>query len=158
VALLPTLISAGFLRGVIANAIDDSIEGSAEFDGLSLGWFSGITVTNFTILDPKGEVVLVAPSIEAPDAGLLGLVTGNLDLGVVTIRQPRATVVQDAQGNVNLLQALESSSPASTEEGPLLPEGMKVRLELVDGQASFRSANLPAVQAQGVNLTADLTD
>lgn len=55
VGLLPTLVSWGLGHGLIRNAINQQINGSANFDRLDASWFGSQSLENFTIVDASGR-------------------------------------------------------------------------------------------------------
>lgn len=71
VLLAPTLVSLGLGQGFIRGAINDSINGSASFADLKVGWFGGQSIKGLTIKDQAGaEVAKLDATI---DGGLLSL-------------------------------------------------------------------------------------
>ncbi len=155
VLLLPTIISAGVGRGMVLGVVNDSMRGDVQVNSLSVGWFSGLEITGLELVDEDGATVLTAESVEAPDAGLLGLVMGSTDLGDITITRPDATVIQNENGEVNLLKAIESPEPQPDE--PSSPMNYNLKLVIVDGGGSFAGPDMPTAYVRNLQSTIDLT-
>lgn len=106
VLLTPTLLSSGPATRFISSKVSDSIPGSVQVDDLSLGWFGGQRVRGLQIHDPAGDVVAVIDEVDMPDASLLQLLRGNLNLGGIHIRANHVDIVEHDDGSTNLARAL----------------------------------------------------
>ena len=109
VALLPTLLSTGPGTSWIVGQINRQIPGTVEVDGLKLAWIKGQQLENVRLLDPLGHPVATVDRVELSDVGLIGLLRGSNDFGIVTVEGVTAPLVRDAEGRVNLDRALGTS-------------------------------------------------
>lgn len=109
VALLPTLLSTGPGTRWVVGKINQQIPGTVEVDDLKLAWVKGQQLENVRLLDPLGHPVATVGRVELSDVGLIGLLRGSKDFGVVLIDTANVTLEQDAQGSVNLDRALGTS-------------------------------------------------
>ncbi|MEL7088968.1 MAG: hypothetical protein AAGL98_11105, partial [Planctomycetota bacterium] len=102
VALLPTLLSTGPGTSWIVAQINRQIPGTVEVDGLKLAWIKGQQLEKVRLLDPLGHAVATVGRVELSDVGLIALMRGSKDFGVVLIESATVELEQDARGSVNL--------------------------------------------------------
>jgi len=89
--LVPAFVSSGKGRQVILAKINDSIAGQTDFADLSMGWFKGIKIADFSFNDSLGQIsVRVKQIITKPHYG--SIVMGNLSFGETIIDQPKVSV------------------------------------------------------------------
>ena len=108
---LPQILEGGWGRSMIAQAVSNRINGSVEFGGAELHWFSGQTFTGVNVYDADGERVGEVPALSV-DASLWGLVTGSKDYGQIVLAEPNLRANVDADGRIDLLEALASAEPS----------------------------------------------
>ncbi|MEO1236451.1 MAG: hypothetical protein AAFX76_06645, partial [Planctomycetota bacterium] len=115
VVALPTVVSSGPGTDAIVERINARIPGTLEVGDLRLAWLKGQGVTDVRLLDPDGAVVASVGRVAMEDVGLIGLLRGSADLGVVAVERGVVELVQDAQGRTNLDAALGTSWFAKQE-------------------------------------------
>lgn len=150
-------IAGAFAPGIIASRAGGFISGEASVESVNLSWTGPQTIEKLRILDKKKEVVALSLST---DAGLFGLITGNLDLGKVTVTGARADLVRDKNGELNLQRIFAPPSapgsgpaPAPSSKNapaPTLPEGLKA--ELVIKNLAVEYTDLSAEHGANVKL------
>ena len=102
VALAPTLLSTGPGNKLAQNLASGQLNGEVtKLNGLSLGWFSPISVKAAEVKDTQGRVVVEAAEIET-GYSLLEAIRGSTDYGRVTGRVNLPVVEVFADGTTNL--------------------------------------------------------
>lgn len=170
VLLLPTLLSTGAGKGWIQASVNNNLAGKVEMESLSLGWGRGQMVTGLKVYDPQGQVVLTADRVELPDASILALARGSRDLGLIRVVKPDAAIVQDQNGQTNIAKAFaaRNAPPAreqikpkakpGAEQPATVPENLSVKLEVVDGHATYVAPGIEPAEVTNLALTADAVD
>ncbi len=174
VLLVPTLLSTGMGKGFVLGAVNDSIAGEVEADGLSVGWLSGQSVTGVVVRDADGNEVARVGRVDLPDASLWGLVQGGLALGELRIETVTADIVGYEDGTTNLQRALAGRGGAPTSSGKpssgkkttpgggtassaAWPEGLSLGVVVRDVDISYRAdgvADLIRLTVPQADLTA----
>lgn len=176
--LAPTIAGA-IAPGMISSQAGKFVKGKVTAQSASFSWGGPQRVDGISWTDDKGQPVL-ATSVST-SAGLIGLITGGLDLGEIEIKDTTAQIVRAKDGTLNVQQLMvqkdsgagvgssTSGSSAGKDAGkPIqLPKGLKVRLAIkkldavfIDETAQVGSGAAPlAVQLSGVdgNATVDPT-
>ncbi len=89
--LVPAFVSSGKGRRVILAKINSSIAGQTDFADLSMGWFKGIKIADFSFNDSLGQISVQVKQITTkPHYG--SIVMGNLSFGETTIDQPKVSI------------------------------------------------------------------
>ena len=166
VLLLPTLLSSGPGSRWVMGVASDSVRGVITADDLSLGWFSGQSVTGLRIADADDQTVVTVDEIALPDASLLGLAFGGRDLGDIAVRGVRGTVKRDTDGRINLVEALEppgqSVTPPPVPVGPSesdaggLPMALSLALNVTDVDLSYEQPDTDPVRLVVPELRANI--
>lgn len=155
-------IASSFVPGLIENAATRSVAGSVKVKSVSLSWTGPQTVKGLVLNDPESRQV-AAVDVSA-DVGLLSLIRGSLDLGLVTmggtldiIRYPDGTTnlqqaTSPAKGSPRAAGSSGGSSPSPATPQPLrIPDSLKANLKVSKLAATFVDAG--AKPAQGVVLS-----
>jgi hypothetical protein len=117
VLLLPTLLSTSPGKNFILGYVNDAIAGKVEVDSISLGWFSGQTITGVKVTDPTGQTVATVAKIDMPSVRPTTFLDLSNDLGTITIDKPELSVVKNADGTTNLDAAFAPKAPAAKGSG-----------------------------------------
>lgn len=120
VLLLPTILSLGFVRGMIAPTLRTSFtpNGRLEIADWSFGWFGGQKINGITLYDDQNAAV--AHLNLKTDASLFSLIRGNFALGDTTVDGDFDARIDPATGRINLLHIVGTDrEPAS----PQVPQG-----------------------------------
>lgn len=118
IALLPALISGGLGHGMIRNAIEDQIEGTADFQQLRVSWFGPQTITGLRLVDDTGKEAAVLDA--SVDQGLLPLIFTRRSVDATIAGVVRADLYED--GSTSLARLARDEEPERDE--PLNMEGV----------------------------------
>ncbi|HYE20503.1 MAG TPA: hypothetical protein VEA69_18795 [Tepidisphaeraceae bacterium] len=137
VALLPTLAGTGPGRALARSIVNGNLNGSVEFDDLSVGWTSGVTIDGLRVKDDKGQLVLKAGKVRTQLSlwRTLRKGFGDFDLGQTDVDGlDLANVHVDERGQLNLARlAKESKKEKPTEPVKLAGE---IRIKGMVGKVS----------------------
>ncbi|MFO0830902.1 MAG: hypothetical protein U0637_03555 [Phycisphaerales bacterium] len=142
-------IAGGMAPGIVSKQAATLVKGAVTVDSASLSWSGPQRIGPIVWKDEAGQVVAKA-TVET-SAGLLGLATGSLDLGTVTLSGVEANVSRAQDGTINIQSLLKQppsgsttpGSPARTPEPPSIPAGLKARLLVKDLHATFTDHAAP---------------
>lgn len=135
VALAPTIASTGFARSIIERQVGGYINGSAEIDSASFGWFSGQQVGGVKVYDQNRSLVLEVNRVET-DLTLVKAVRGDLSLGNTLVDVNLTRLQVDPQGRTNYEQLLKESALRAKSPGDQPAEGG--RLPDVSGRVTIK--------------------
>jgi len=182
VAALPTLVSTGAGTAWVVDAINQRLPGRVEIDKMKLAWIKSQSLEGVRLYDPAGDVVGSIDELRLEDVGLIGLLRGTRDLGIVAIEGVALSLVEDAEGRTNLDAALgmRAGQPASeptprsdqdaapqpapppapspsTDNGPLIPADLRLAFAMRDVKVSVVGPSLPDVRIEldEATVTAD---
>lgn len=136
VAALPTILTWGPWRDALIGCCVAGLNGRVSTESLSVGWFSPLTATDVSVIDPQTQRVLYIASLTT-EKSLLGLLAGPTDLGKVTIDGLQANLVLREDGsNIEDLIAnyLHAPPRAST---PLI----NLELDLSNGHVAIQDTS-----------------
>ena len=115
VLLLPTILSFGPVTQMVIGKIDAAIDGELSVDSVSLGWLKGQELEGVSFKDPQGQLSANMESVSV-SSGLLGLLSGDKDLGDVVVSRPKLTYTPPP---VDRGSAPSERKTGSREEAPL---------------------------------------
>jgi len=129
--LLPVVISSGAARRIILAKVNKAINGRADFAALSMGWYKGIKVTDFSFNDNAGQAsVQVRQITTKPHYG--SIVMGDLSFGKTVIDQPQVQINLKAQQ-----PAKTTSEIPRAQKSPMVALPVKV-IDLVVNNGNFK--------------------
>jgi hypothetical protein len=145
VVLAPNIAGA-FAPGIAQSQASNFINGTLKVDAANLSWSGPQKIGPVIVNDKDGKQV--AKLRAEISGGLVGFLTGGLDLGTVTISNPSFNVVRHADGTTNIQQLIKevkqtaspSTTPATTTSKPAssgLPAGLKAKLVVKSLEATF---------------------
>ena len=145
VASLPTLLSSSFGKEKLVSTINQSIPGKIHIDGLSLSWLGSQSIQGLSLADPQNSPVLSLENLKI-DSSLIKLLTHSVLSGQLAFNQLNAKIVSDANGNTNLMRAIDSDCcELSTTENR-----MSISLNNTHGSLNFPSnTNLVSLELFG---------
>ena len=89
--IVPAILSSGKVGRIILSKINQSVDGTTEFSDLSVGWFKGINIEDFSYDGNAGWISVKVKSISTkPNYG--SLITGNFNLGQTQIDTPQVDI------------------------------------------------------------------
>ncbi|MEM1423206.1 MAG: hypothetical protein AAGH64_04300, partial [Planctomycetota bacterium] len=142
-AFLGPAIASVLARGAIEDAINPTIEGSVRVDSVSLSWNGPQSIAGVEILDDAGTALA---SFDADaGAGLLALITGDRDLGAITVTRTN-TQTLDRDTLDRIVRASASTAPPTGE--PLrLPTEIAARATIDLGSVELEGARFDDARA-----------
>jgi len=91
VLILPVFVSSRAGENMILGKINGAVTGKADFANLSMGWWSGITVDDFSFEDTGGRTSVKVKQIHTkPHYG--SILFGNLSFGKTVIDEPEVNL------------------------------------------------------------------
>ena len=102
----PTIVAKTPLFPYAVAIVTADIDGQVEIKSASLGWLSGIRLTDIVVRDNSGQVMATLAEVEI-DRSLLALATDSSNLGRITITKPDIMIKLDAASS-NWEKALAS--------------------------------------------------
>ena len=89
--LTPVFVSSGKGHRLILAKINDSIDGRTDFGALSMSWFKGVKITEFSFDDDAGQTSIKIKKITTKPH-YLSLLTGALSFEETIIDEPRVHI------------------------------------------------------------------
>ena len=136
--LLAPTIAGSFAPGIIASQASSFVKGKVALGSASFSWGGPQKLTNLTWTDEQGKQI--AKASVSTSAGLLGLVSGRLNLGEVEIKDTTLALVRHQDGQLNVQKLLVTqpagaptpgTAPSPQASKPIqLPKGLKVKLSI----------------------------
>src|SRR5262245_36568072 len=168
VALLIALLVYGFLAGLFLQSVRDaavqavvrsistSLQGTLEVGTVRGSFLSGPVVQNIVLKDSHGAIIGQIDEIRF-SYNLLALTRLRLPVHKIDIIAPRLTIIQEADGVLNISRVLSPAqppSPAKPSPSSGLPFEIVVEdLHLRDGEITLGLPTLPGVQqVKGVQV------
>lgn len=149
--VFPWYLSSADGQKLILTKVNNSINGKINFENLSVGWFKGITIQDFSFKDNSGEISVQANEISTkPHYG--SLIMGNLSFGQTTIDKPQVEInLKEAQEQKTKVVP-EAKSASSTPM--LIPQEMN--LDVKDGSLTITDPKFKTVEVTNINSKVDL--
>jgi hypothetical protein len=152
---LPWIASGASGRDYLLRRVNAALAGTLHATDLELTWTGGQVLGGVELFDPQGQRVLRFDRLHT-DAGLLSLLTGDLDLGHVVLTGLDLDLVRDEEGKLNLSVAIGAEEEEKEEPDPrtldevlhdleeALPSSLRVDLEVRDARVRYRDPALAA--------------
>ncbi|MBX3382599.1 MAG: hypothetical protein KF864_03720 [Phycisphaeraceae bacterium] len=160
VAAAPSIAGA-LAPGLVASRSGSYISGRATLQSASFAWGGPQHLRGLKIIDTADREVASIRAVKV-DAGLVGLIRGSLDLGVITLTGLRADVVREPDGTTNLQRlappAPASAPPKSSAPAPGLPTNLRASLVVEGASASFTDRSAAAPGAAPLTVEIDEVD
>jgi len=125
VLLLPMFVSSERARQIILARINSSIDGRVDFADLSMSWFKGLKVTDFSFNDTSGQTSVRANQITTKPR-YSSIFTGSLSLGRMIIDQPKVQI------NLKTHQPEKHKPPAQEVSTTKRPELIALPIKEID--------------------------
>lgn len=164
VALLPTLLTGGFMQGTLHGLADDAVQGKITWSKLDVKWGKGQRIEDLVVADAQGNAILTLAKVDAPDVSLWSIVWGHKNMGTITAVLDSAHITQQADGEYNIAKALSptpSNKPSSPKQNttskPTEPlSGWKAAVVFQGSDIQITPLDAPAVTVKTINLSGDL--
>ncbi len=153
IALAPN-IAGSLAPGIIQSQAGKQINGQVKVESASFSWFGPQRVQKMRLMDKEGKEVATL-SVEA-EAGLTGLIVGNLDLGTVTLSNVKADIIKYEDGTTNLQRAITPRKPKPPEpesKEVRLPDSLHAKVTARRMQVSFTDLSRPGASATTPTVT-----
>jgi hypothetical protein len=161
VLLAPTILSMGFVRGIVVDKINGSaLNGKLQIKDWSFGWLSGVHIQGVELTDEDNIHLLSISKIDSP-ISLVRAITGTIDLGDATIDGVDFNAVIDEKGQINFAKAIKpSNTPPSNEPSKLPNVKGTIHLTHVIGTLKDEGHNvtLNLPQSSPLNVTVGIPD
>ncbi len=144
---VPAIISSGQVRQMIISKINDSVGGKTEFSDLSMGWFKGVNIADFSYNDNSGWISVKVKNISAkPDYA--SLLTGNLNLGQTKIDMPQVEI--NMKDKPPAAKATSPAEPQKTVSGSSAI-ALATDLHINDGNVKVTGTDSKTVELEKIN-------
>jgi hypothetical protein len=154
VLLAPVLISSDKGRRIILARINGAVPGKTDFADLSMGWFDGIRVADFSFDDDAGRLHIQVGQI-ATKPHYASILTGNLSFGRTLIDKPRIAInLKDTAAQK--VEAPRPKPPAGPAMGPVALPIKAIDLVLNDGNVKVTDPKSGTVELTQINSKLNL--
>ena len=144
-------------RDQVVGTLNETLTGKISLDRIE-GTLWGSLVLNNVGLQHDGKTLVHIPQAIA-HYNLRPLLDGRVEVSQITLLKPVIHLEQDAQGNLNILDAIASRTrEEEPSEEETSPSSLSIALESIqiqDGRVSFRLPN-QVYQLEEINLDAQL--
>jgi len=137
--ILPAYLSSDAGKTFVLNKINNSIDGQVSIEELSMGWFKGVSLEDFSFVDNAGRTKVNVRQIKTKPL-YMSLLSGNVAFGKTLIDRPDVVVSldDDAAKEDKTSTSAKASPPAATPA--VAKEKQIVGLEKID--LELRSGNV----------------
>jgi len=154
VFLVPAFVSSEKGRKIILTKINNSIDGKADFAGLSMSWWKGIKVTDFSFNDGAGLTFVEIKQITTkPHYG--SILLGSLSFGKTIIDEPKVEIKLERP----LPEKVEGSRQevsAGKRAQPIILPIKKIDLTINDGNVKVTDSKAKTVELSQINSKVNL--
>ena len=151
ILLVPTYISSSGGTNMLIGKINNAVDGKVTVSDLSVGWFSGVKLTDVKFNDNAGSTQFAAKSISA-EPKYLSMLTGSIDIGNTVIEQPNVKI-DLAKLPKPVEKEVGGQKATKTEKGPTTLPLSRMDFFLNNGLVNVvdSSGKNPSVQLAGIN-------
>ena len=148
-AILPTAVMSSSYRDTLLNTAFSKHGLTASSASGAGGWLTPVSFGQVSLSDEAGQIHGMIRQIRT-SISLLSLLTGDDDLGTITLIEPEIQVALDDDGNLSL----------KTPDGPQETLTRNVAFEVVNGafQLSVPWRTLPIVDVDKLNIAGAVTN
>jgi len=159
--LVPVFVSSEKGRQVILAKINNRIDGQTDFADLSMGWFKGIKVADFSFNDSVGWISIQIKQIATkPHYG--SILTGSLSFGETIIDKPKVQInlrdsISKKEGEMRTLKDRQAKKAedlrpaAGKREQPVILPIKKMDLVVSDGSLKVTDPKAKTVELSQIN-------
>ena len=144
-------------RDQVVGTLNETLTGTISLERIE-GTLWGSLILDNVGLEHNGETLVHIPQVIAR-YNLRPLLDGRVEVSQITLLKPVIHLEQDAQGNLNILEAVALKTEEETpEEEETSASSLSIALESIkiqDGQVSFRLPD-QVYQLEDINLDAQL--
>ncbi|MCP4785261.1 MAG: hypothetical protein GY903_25730 [Fuerstiella sp.] len=149
VAILPTAVMRSTYRDTVLNAAFSMYGLTASSAAGAGGWLTPVVFEQVSVSDEAGQIHGTIRQIHT-SISLFSILTGDGDLGTITLTEPDFQVALDEDGNLSL----------QTSDGPQEPMTRDVAFEIINGalQLSVPWRTLPIVDVDDLDIAGAVTN
>lgn len=145
--LVPAFVSSERGRRFVLAKINSSIAGRTSFADLSMGWWKGVKVADFSFDDTKGQVSIRARQIATkPHYG--SILTGTLSFG--------ETIVDEPKVQLYLKEQSAAGGPSGEKAEPFALPIEKIDLVVKNGDFKVTDSKAKTVELSQINSKINL--
>lgn len=149
--LTPIFVSSEKCRQLILSKINSIVEGRTNFADLSMGWWKGVKVADFSFDDNKGQVSVRVKQI-ATKPHYVSLLTGSLSFGQTLVDEPQVQVnLKDRQAP----EVAQHKAPSPKPQPFTLPI-KNIDLTVKDGALKVTDPKAQTIVLSQINSTVNL--
>ena len=149
VFLVPWFVSSETGRKIILAKINSSIDGEADFAGLSMSWWKGVKVTDFSFNNGAGQsLIKVKQIITKPHYG--SILIGNLSFGETTVDEPKVEINFKGQ-QVKKTESFRQEALADKKPQLIIPPIKRIDLVVKDGNLKVTDLGGETVELSQIN-------
>ena len=154
VFLVPWFVSSETGRKIILGKINRSIDGEADFAGLSMSWWKGVKVTDFSFNNGAGQsLIKVKQIITKPHYG--SILIGNLSFGETTVDEPKVEINFKGQ-QAKKTEGFRQEAPADKKPQLIIPPIKRIDLVVKDGNLKVTDLGGETVELSQINSELNL--
>ncbi|MFQ6034995.1 MAG: hypothetical protein ACE5NM_03995 [Sedimentisphaerales bacterium] len=152
--LIPVFISSEICRKIILAKINTLLDGQTNFANLSMGWFKGVRITDFSFNDSLGQTFVQIKQI-ATKPHYSSILIGNLSFGQTLIDEPTVFInLKSQQAKKAIISQREPSNNGKTQPVALPIE--KIDLEVRNGSLKVTDSKAQTVELSQINSSLKL--
>ncbi len=149
---LPVFVSSEKGRQIILARINNAVSGTINFANLSMGWFKGIKVADFSFNDNAGRTSVQVRQIAAkPHYG--SILMGDLSFGQTIIDKPNIEINLKAE---QAAEALQQKVPAAEKPESVMLPIKRIDLIVNDGNVKVTDRQARIVELSQINSKVNL--
>jgi hypothetical protein len=152
--LVPMFVSSEKGQKIILAKINNRIDGEANFASLSMSWWKGIEVTDFSFNDHSGQTLIEAKQITTKPH-YSSILFGSLSFGKTIVDQPKVEVNLEGQQAERPEDYRQELPMAKKREGITLPV-KKINLVVNNGNLKVTDQQGQTVQLSKINSKVNL--
>ncbi|WP_127148493.1 translocation/assembly module TamB domain-containing protein [Veillonella sp. VA139] len=145
-------LSETYVGPYVQEQLHTALNGTVSYSSFHIGWDGSVQMKDLVVDDAKGQHVLTADALTVSIQWLkvlqypFGQVSPDALLGTITVTSPHVNVVQDEQGQWNVLQLVKERKSDS-------PSQFSGLLRLEKGSISLFLPQAEPLQLSDVNVT-----
>ncbi len=155
--LLPSFISSKIGRRIISAKVNKSINGRADFAGLSMSWFKGIKIWSLRFNDNTGWASVQVKRIATkPHYG--SILMGNLSFGQTTIDQPMVSLNLKNRPTATVPVPAKAERPGKPGPAKVMAAPVALVMDVVvnDGSLKVTDSKEKTIEVSQINSTMSL--
>lgn len=145
-------LSETYVGPYVQEQLHTALNGTVSYSSFHIGWDGSVQMKDLIVDDAKGQQILAADTLTVSIQWLkvlqypFGQVSPDALLGTITVTSPHVNVVQDEQGQWNVLQLVKERESNS-------PSQFSGLLRLEKGSISLYLPHAEPLQLSDVNVT-----